>query len=258
MKPSKTLSSLLALLLLAGGATATIGVVASTQDAKQEKKDEPAPKPAPKPDEKTGGEKTGGEKTGDAKQGDAKKEEKVVLPKVADGAKAELGKLAPDFVLKDLDGKDATLSQHLGKYVVLEWFNPGCPACKQAYGEGGALRELPDRLKKDGVVWLVMNSEGPKESGSELQRNKDFAKENGIKSPILFDPTGAVGKAYGAKTTPHCFVVSDKGVLIYAGALDNAPYGKVSGDKKIEYVVDAIAQTKAGKKVEVPETKSYG
>lgn len=250
MKPSTILASLLAILVMAGGATATIGAVASIQDSKQEKKDEPAPKPAPKPDEKTGDEK----KTG----GEAKKDEKIVLPKVADGAKAELGKLAPDFVLKDLDGKDATLAQHLGKYVVLEWFNPGCPACKQAYGEGGALRELPDRLKKDGVVWLVMNSEGPEEKGSELQRNKDFAKENGIKSPILFDPTGAVGKAYGAKTTPHCFVVSDKGVLIYAGALDNAPYGKVSGDKKIEYVADAIAQAKAGKKVEVAETKSYG
>ncbi len=250
MKPSTILASLLAILVMAGGATATIGAVASIQDSKQEKKDEPAPKPAPKPDEKTGDEK----KTG----GEAKKDEKIVLPKVADGAKAELGKLAPDFVLKDLDGKDATLAQHLGKYIVLEWFNPGCPACKQAYGEGGALRELPDRLKKDGVVWLVMNSEGPNEKGSELQRNKDFAKENGIKSPILFDPTGAVGKAYGAKTTPHCYVVSDKGVLIYAGALDNAPYGKVSGDKKIEYVVDAIAQAKAGKKVEVAETKSYG
>ena len=250
MKPSTILASLLAILVMAGGATATIGAVASIQDSKQEKKDEPAPKPAPKPDEKTGDEK----KTG----GEAKKDEKIVLPKVADGAKAELGKLAPDFVLKDLDGKDATLAQHLGKYVVLEWFNPGCPACKQAYGEGGALRELPDRLKKDGVVWLVMNSEGPEEKGSELQRNKDFAKENGIKSPILFDPTGAVGKAYGAKTTPHCFVVSDKGVLIYAGALDNAPYGKVSGDKKVEYVADAITQAKAGKKVEVAETKSYG
>jgi peroxiredoxin len=250
MKPSTILASLLAILVMAGGATATIGAVASIQDSKQEKKDEPAPKPAPKPDEKTGDEK----KTG----GEAKKDEKIVLPKVGDGAKAELGKLAPDFVLKDLDGKDATLAQHLGKYVVLEWFNPGCPACKQAYGEGGALRELPDRLKKDGVVWLVMNSEGPEEKGSELQRNKDFAKENGIKSPILFDPTGAVGKAYGAKTTPHCFVISDKGVLIYAGALDNAPYGKVSGDKKVEYVADAITQAKAGKKVEVAETKSYG
>ena len=256
MKPSTILASLLAILVMAGGATATIGAVASiqdskpVQDSKQEKKDEPAPKPAPKPDEKTGDEKQTG--------GEAKKDEKIVLPKVADGAKAELGKLAPDFVLKDLDGKDATLSQHLGKYVVLEWFSPGCPACKQAYGEGGALRELPDRLKKDGVVWLVMNSEGPNEKGSELQRNKDFVKEHGVKSPILFDPTGAVGKAYGAKTTPHCFVVSDKGVLVYAGALDNAPYGKVSGDKKIEYVADAIAQSKAGKKVEVPETKSYG
>ena len=187
-----------------------------------------------------------------------KKEEKIVLPKVADGAKAELGKLAPDFTLKDLDGKEMTLSQNLGKYVVLEWFSPGCPACKQAYGEGGALRELPGRLKKDGVVWIAMNSDGPQQSGADPKKNKEFADANGMKSPILFDPTGAAGKAYGAKTTPHCFVIDDKGVLIYAGALDNAPYGKVEGEKKIEYVADAIAQAKAGKKVAVTETKSYG
>jgi peroxiredoxin len=166
--------------------------------------------------------------------------------------------LAPDFTLKDLEGKEMTLSQHLGKYVVLEWFSPGCPACKQAYGEGGALRELPGRLKKDGVVWIAMNSDGPQQSGADPKKNKEFADANGMKSPILFDPTGAAGKAYGAKTTPHCFVIDDKGVLIYAGALDNAPYGKVEGEKKIEYVADAIAQAKAGKKVAVTETKSYG
>lgn len=247
MKRTHMIASLLALGLLAGGAAAewsSAPSVSSQQDG---------PKPAPKPDAPAKD-----EKKPDAKQGETKKDEKIVLPKVADGAKAELGKLAPDFALKDLDGKETTLAQHLGKYVVLEWFSPGCPACKQAYGEGGALRELPERLKKDGAVWLVMNSDGPKEKGADPKKNKEFADANGMKSPILFDPTGAVGKAYGAKTTPHCFVIDDKGVLIYAGALDNAPYGKVEGEKKIEYVADAIAQAKAGKKVETPETKSYG
>lgn len=249
MKLNLSLASLAALGLLAGGiavASSNPPAIATPAATVQD------PKPAPADTGKDEAKK-------DAKQGDAKKEdEKIVLPKVADGAKAELGKLAPDFALKDLDGKETTLSQHLGKHVVLEWFSPGCPACKQAYGEGGALRELPGRLKKEGVVWLVMNSDGPNEKGADPKKNKDFAEANGMKSPILFDPTGAVGKAYGAKTTPHCFVVSDKGVLVYAGALDNAPYGKVEGEKKIEYVADAIAQTKAGKKVEVPETKSYG
>ena len=194
----------------------------------------------------------------DAPQAD-KKDEKVVLPKVADGAKAELGKLAADFALKDLDGKDVMLSAHLGKIVVLEWLNPGCPYCVQAYGENGALREQPDRVKKEGVVWLTINSTEPGQDGGKVEVNKEFAQKNGIKSTIAMDPDGAVGRAYGAKTTPHCYVINEKGVLVYAGALDNAPMGKVEGDqKKVNYVDAAIADIKAGRAVATSETKPYG
>ena len=188
-----------------------------------------------------------------------KKEAKVVLPKVGDGAKAELGKLAPDFALKDLDGKEASLSKHLGKIVVLEWLDPTCPNCAQAYGEHGALREQPDRVKKNGVHWLTINSTDAAQDGGKLEANKDFARKHGIKSTIALDPDGAVGRAYGARTTPHCFVVNEIGVLVYAGALDNAPMGKVEGDqKKVNYVDAAIADIKAGRAVATSTTKPYG
>ena len=193
------------------------------------------------------------QKTGEAK------EAKVVLPKVADGAKAELGKLAPDFALKDLDGKDVSLAKHLGKIVVLEWFDPLCPHCVQARGEGGVLRELPGRLKGQGVVWLTINSTEPAADGGKPQTNKDFAKKNGLQTPVCLDADGAVGRAYGARATPHCFVVNEKGVLVYSGALDNAPLGKIEGDqRKINYVEAAIADIKSGRAVATSETRPYG
>ncbi len=184
---------------------------------------------------------------------------KIVLPKVTGGARTELGKLAADFTLKDLDGKDVTLSKHLGKIVVLEWLDPSCPSCVQAHGEKGALREQPDRVKKEGVVWLTINSTEPGQDGGKVEVNKEFAQKNGLKSTIAMDPDGAVGRAYGAKTTPHCYVINEKGVLVYAGALDNAPMGKVEGDqKKVNYVDAAIADIKAGRAVATSETKPYG
>src|SRR5688572_12700092 len=134
-----------------------------------------------------------------------KVDEPKPAPSVEKGDKAELGKLAPDFKLKDLNGKEVLLSSFRGKTVVLEWFSPGCPMCVWAYGEG-PLKEMPDRYAKDGAVWLSINSEDPKRKSSTPEANKAFVEKYSMKAPILFDPTGAVGKAYGAKTTPHMFV----------------------------------------------------
>lgn len=183
----------------------------------------------------------------------------VVLPKVADGARAEIGKLAPDFALKDLDGKQHSLAQHLGKIVVLEWFDPLCPHCVQTHAETGALREQPGRLKGQGVVWLAVNSTDPALDGGKPETSKVFAGKNKMSTPILLDADGAAGRAYGARTAPHCFVVNERGVLVYGGALDNAPLGKVDGDqKKVNYVDAAIADIKAGRTIAVSDTKPWG
>lgn len=172
-------------------------------------------------------------------------------------ATAEVGKPAPEFALKDLDGKTVKLSDFKGKIVVLEWFSPKCPACVFAYSEKGPLLELPERLKKEGVVWLAVNSDGG-EPG-KVEPNKEFMKERKLDMTILLDPTGATGKAYGAKTTPHCMVIDEKGVLRYRGALDNAPGGRVKDtETKVNYVQKAVEELKGGKAVTTSETKSYG
>lgn len=196
-------------------------------------------------------EKTPEKKDDTAGKGGEKKDEKA--------APVEIGKAAPDFSLTDLDGKTVKLADFKGKLVVLEWFSPKCPMCVWAYGEGGPLREWPEKLKKDGIVWLAVNSEDPDNTAAKIEVNKKFLEENKAKVTVLLDPSGATGKAYGAKTTPHMMVIDEKGVLRYRGALDNAPAGKLKdGETKVNYVQQALDELKGGKAVSKPETKSYG
>jgi peroxiredoxin len=183
----------------------------------------------------------------------------VVAEPVADAPdKAELGKTAPDFTLKDLDGNEHKLSSYRGKLVVLEWFDPTCPYCEYAYGSG-PLKDMPERCREQGIVWLTINSAGPANAGAAPEKNKKFAEQHKMKAPLLLDPTGRVGQAYGAKTTPHMFVINERGALVYRGALDNAPGGKPeASEAKVNYVDLAIGNLKAGFAVLKPDTKPYG
>ncbi|MDZ4772225.1 MAG: redoxin domain-containing protein [Planctomycetota bacterium] len=201
--------------------------------------------------------KTDEPKKEEPKKGEVKKDE--AWPTAESGTKAEIGKLAIDFTLKDIDGKDVKLSSFKGKTIVLEWFSPGCPACKFAYGKDGPLKEQHARLTKEGVVWLSMNSEDSARPASTVEANKAFLEKYKVDPRIVLDPSGSVGKAYGAKTTPHMFVIDAKGMLIYQGALDNAPGGEVEKDAKlINYVDAALKEVAAGKPVTTPKTTSYG
>ena len=171
---------------------------------------------------------------------------------------AELGKPAPEFALKDLDGKEHKLSQYKGKIVVLEWFSPACPTCQWAYTTG-PLVEMPEKMEKDGVVWLSVNSEAGEHAAASIHDNKAFVDAHHMKAPVLLDPTGSVGRSYGAKSTPHMFVIDAKGTLVYRGGLDNAPGGHVNGGgERVDYVGDAVADVKAGRAVKTADTKSYG
>jgi peroxiredoxin len=178
---------------------------------------------------------------------------------MADGTlMAKVGQAAPNFVLKDLAGKEHTLAQYKGKTVVLEWFSPGCPFCVYAYGEG-SLKTMPEEYTKQGLVWLSINSEAGNRKTASVEENRKFVDKFGMRAPLLLDPTGIVGKSYGAKSTPHMFVIDPKGVLVYQGALDNAPLGTVTdGGAKLDYVGDAVQAVKSGTAVKTPETKSYG
>jgi peroxiredoxin len=171
---------------------------------------------------------------------------------------AELGKPAPDFTLTDLSGKAVRLRDLQGKKVVLEWFNPDCPFIKYAHGQG-PLKDMAARYAKKGIVWLAVNSGAPGKQGHGAQRNQAAAKEYGLSHPILLDEDGKVGKLYGAKTTPHMYLINEKGVLVYRGAIDNAPMGEPDGGGKVlNYVDAAMEDLAAGKAVRTAETRAYG
>lgn len=178
----------------------------------------------------------------------------------ADAPAAEIGKPAPDFTLKDLDGKETTLSTFKGKTVVLEWFNPGCPFVNKAH-QKGSLKEAATKQTKAGVVWLSINSGAAGKQGVGIDTNREAAKKFSMTNPILLDETGAVGKKYGATNTPHMMVIDPAGNLVYRGAIDNSPDGEgetAPGGKLVSYVDEAITSIAAGKPLATAETKAYG
>ncbi len=173
---------------------------------------------------------------------------------------AEVGQPAPDFTLRDLDGKVHKLSDHQGKIVVLEWFNPGCPYVVAAHTKG-SLVDAAARASKEGVVWLAVNSGAPGKQGHGVETNRAAAKSWAMPNPILIDESGSVGKAYGATNTPHMFVIGKDGKLAYKGAIDNSPDGErgaPQGGVLVEYVSDALADLAASRPVRTPQTKAYG
>jgi peroxiredoxin len=178
----------------------------------------------------------------------------------APSARAALGKPAPDFTLKDLDGNSVTLSSFKGKPIVLEWFNPGCPFVKRSHTVG-SLVDTAKRHVKNGVVWLAINSAAAGKQGYDVKDNAQAAKTWALPNPILRDDSGAVGKMYGATNTPHIFIIDKTGTLVYAGAIDNSPdaEGKSAPDGKLVNYVDATFEDlAAGRAVRTPTSKAYG
>jgi len=189
---------------------------------------------------------------------DAKTGTPVAETKTAPAKTAVVGQPAPDFELADADGTKHKLSDHKGKLVVLEWFNPGCPFVKYAHGEG-PLKDMAAKESEQGVVWYSVNSGAAGKQGAGADASREGAKTFGMTNPILVDEDGTVGRTYGAEKTPHVFLVDTTGTLVYAGAIDNAPMGEVDGGgPKVNYLAEALAAVRAGKPVATAETKSYG
>ena len=162
---------------------------------------------------------------------------------------AALGASAPAFALEDQTGKKVSLSDYAGKVVVLEWINPDCPFV-QRHAKAGTMRALSDKYKGQ-VVWLGVNST----SYMGRDNNAKWVADHGLAYPVLDDHAGEVGRLYGAKTTPHMYVIDTSGKLVYEGAIDDDPGG--SGASK-NYVDAALTEVLAGKPVSVGQTKSYG
>jgi peroxiredoxin len=169
-------------------------------------------------------------------------------------AKATIGKAAPDFSLQDQNGKTVKLSDYKGKIVVLEWFNQGCPYVVRHY-KAKTMTSTADKYKGQDVVWLAINTT----AGKSAEDNKTSAEAWSISYPILSDTSSAVAQQYGAKTTPHMFVIDKEGKLIYNGAIDDdSSADGTKGDKATNYVAKALDEVLAGKPVSTPETKPYG
>ena len=166
--------------------------------------------------------------------------------------KAKVGEAAPEFTLKDTDGKDVSLSDHKGKLVVLEWFNPDCPVVQRWYDDGG-MNKVFDKYKDKDVVWLAINTT----AGHSVDADKKAMEKWSIERPVLNDADGKVGKMYGAKTTPHMYVIDKEGRLAYAGGIDDDPSGR-KGDKAVNYVGKALDELLAGESVSTPESTPYG
>jgi len=172
-------------------------------------------------------------------------------------ARAEVGRPAPAFTLPDLDGNQVSLADHAGEVVVLEWFSPECPFVVYAHTEG-PLASLPGKWTGNGVVWLAINSNAPGTQGSDPSVNRTAAAEWGLPNSVLLDPEGSVGRAYGAKNTPQMFIVGRDGTLVYNGAVDNAPRGRVQGKTHEMWLDDALTDVLNGVAVRRANNQPYG
>lgn len=175
----------------------------------------------------------------------------VLAASVAAAGGVEVGSKAPDFTLQDHQGNEVSLSDFDGAVRVLEWTNPDCPFVVRHY-EAGTMKKLAEQYAGKKVVWLTVNST----HYMDAEANAAFAKKYGIKVPILVDQDGTVGTMYGAKTTPHMFVIDPDGKVVYAGAIDSDPRG--NAEAPTNYVDAALEAAVAGKAVQNAETTPYG
>jgi peroxiredoxin len=172
----------------------------------------------------------------------------------------EVGKPAPAFEVKGAKGEVRKLEDFKGKYVVLEWLNHGCPWVKKHYNSKN-MQNLQKKYTDDGVIWLSVVSSKPGTQG-HMTVEEALATYNDkgvVATDILLDETGAMGKSYDARTTPEIFIINPEGILIYKGAIDSDNSQKAENLKDAtNYVETTFEAVKAGKEVEISETKSYG
>lgn len=175
-------------------------------------------------------------------------------------ADAVVGQPAPAFESKDATGKTQSLSAYKGKWVVMEWFNKDCPYIKKHYNSQN-MQKLQKEYTSRGAVWLtVLSSAKGKQGYTDAAETLKVAKENGsAATALILDPTGTVGHAYGAKTSPHMFVINPQGVVVYNGAIDDNDSSDASViPKSKNYVQAALNEGMAGKPITVATSRPYG
>jgi len=175
-------------------------------------------------------------------------------------AQAVIGQPAPAFSAVDANGKTVSLADFKGKHVVLEWVNPGCPYVQKHYNSGNMPATQKAAIDK-GVTWLAVSSTA-KDAG-DYRAPKDLVGwiqgKGGAPSATLMDDSGKIGRAYGARTTPHMYLIDPQGKLLYAGAIDSkATSNPADIATATNYVNQAVGEVLAGKPVSQPTTRAYG
>jgi peroxiredoxin len=175
-------------------------------------------------------------------------------------ANATIGQPAPSFRATDIAGKQVSLADYKGKYVVLEWNNPGCPFVQKHY-DSGNMQSLQKRFGAENVAWLAINStsEGHSDYMAPAKLATWFKQHNAAPAAVIMDAKGEVGRAFGAKVTPHMYVIDPNGTLVYAGAIDDKRSANVADVKTASnYVVAALTDAKSGKPVSKTNSQAYG
>ena len=176
-------------------------------------------------------------------------------------AAVPVGGMAPPLELQGSDGKKHSIASAKGKWVVLEWLNHGCPYVKKHYVSGN-MQALQAKYTAKGVVWYSVISSAPGKQGhGEVAPEPKAAKS--AATAVLFDPEGTVGRAYGATTTPHMFVINPQGKVVYQGAIDDKPTtdaADIAGAKNyVAAALDTALDPKLGEsKIEKASEKPYG
>lgn len=171
-------------------------------------------------------------------------------------AAVSVGETAPSFTLRSVLGNSVSLKDYAGRVVVLEWINPNCPFSRR-HAREKTMIDLTQKYPR--VAWLAINStsEGHRDFLSPRD-HAEYDRRMGIEYPVLYDSSGAIGKAYGAHTTPHMFVIDEHGTVIYAGAIDNDPSGSLDAGKRTNYVDAALGAHAHGESPDPSTTRPYG
>ncbi len=177
--------------------------------------------------------------------------------RAADEDPPAVGEKAPAVAMKCTGGGTHTLDEFKGKIVVLEWTNPGCPVVVRHYKDG-LMQAAQKAAKEKGVVWMAVNSTNPnhKDYKEPAALKEIFTEWGAAYARLLMDADGKTGKAFGAKTTPHMYIIDAEGTIVYNGAIDNDTGGK--NPERVNYVLAALDELIAGKPVSASTTKPYG
>jgi peroxiredoxin len=179
---------------------------------------------------------------------------------IAAGTAPQIGRPAPEFTAMDSKGSSLSLSQFRGKTVVLEWTNADCPFTRKHYTSGN-MQSLQALAQKNGVVWLSVISSAPGKQGYVNGPAADALTQSrgALPTAVLLDPSGALGRLYGAKTTPHMFVIDKDGALQYMGGIDSIATTDVGDIPHAEpYLKKAMLAVAQGSPVAQAMSTPYG